>query len=533
LIPISEIAKKAGIDEKYLEHYGKYMAKIGLTIRKDLGKRKGKLILVTATNPTPAGEGKTTNSIGLSMALNALGHNAVVTLRQPSLGPVFGIKGGAAGGGKSTVEPFEQVNLMFTGDFPAVSAAGNLLSAMIDNYIHHDHQPEIDVRRTYWPRNMDMNDRALRKVIIGLGGRFDGFPREDTFVITSASEVMAILGLSKDYIDLKERLGNILIARSEQLKEMFAKDLKAEGAMAVILRDALKPNLVQTQEDTPAIIHTGPFANIAHGTSSIIGTDIALRLFDYVVIEAGFGADLGAEKFFNIVTRAGGFNVDACVLITTIRALKYHGHDKLEEGFPNLEKHMENVNNFGTPAVVALNRFPDDTDEEIDKLRKFCEKKSWKMEVSEVFARGSEGGKDLAQAVLQIIKGNPTKGTNYTYDLEDPIKTKILKVAQKIYGANDVLYTAGARGRIRSLEKRGYGNLPICIAKTQFSLSDSRSLRGKPTGFDVEVNGADVSNGAGFIVIYMGDINLMPGLPEEPSALGMDIDEDGTISGVF
>jgi formate--tetrahydrofolate ligase len=533
LIPISEVAKKAGIDEKYLEHYGTYMAKIDLNIRKNLGERKGKLILVTATNPTPAGEGKTTNSIGLSMALNALGKSAVVTLRQPSLGPVFGIKGGAAGGGKSTVEPFEQVNLMFTGDFPAVSAAGNLLSAMIDNYIHHDHQPEIDVRRTYWPRNMDMNDRALRKVIIGLGGRFDGFPREDTFVITSASEVMAILGLSKDYIDLKERLGNILIARSEQLKEMFAKDLKAEGAMAVILRDTLKPNLVQTQEETPAIIHTGPFANIAHGTSSIIGTDIALRLFDYVVIEAGFGADLGAEKFFNIVTRAGGFNVDACVLITTIRALKYHGNDKLEEGFPNLEKHMENVNNFGAPAVVALNRFPDDTDEEIDKLRKFCEKKSWKMEVSEVFARGSEGGKDLAQAVLQIINDNPTKGTNYTYDLEDPIKTKILKVAQKIYGANDVLYTTGARGRIRSLEKRGYGNLPICIAKTQFSLSDSKSLRGKPTGFDVEVNGADVSNGAGFIVIYMGDINLMPGLPEEPSALGMDIDEDGTISGVF
>ena len=533
LKPISEVAKKAGIDEKYLEHYGNYMAKIDLKIRKDLGERKGKLILVTATNPTPAGEGKTTNSIGLSMALNALGHNAVVALRQPSLGPVFGIKGGAAGGGKSTVEPFEQVNLMFTGDFPAVSAAGNLLSAMIDNYIHHDHQPEIDVRRTYWPRNLDMNDRALRKVIIGLGGRFDGFPREDTFVITSASEVMAILGLSKDYIDLKERLGNILIARSEQLKEMFARDVKAEGAMAVILRDALKPNLVQTQEETPAIIHTGPFANIAHGTSSIIGTDIALRMFDYVVIEAGFGADLGAEKFFNIVTRAGDFNVDACVVITTIRALKYHGFDNLEEGFPNLEKHMENINNFGAPAVVALNRFPDDTDEEIDQLRKFCEEKGWKMEVSEVFAKGGEGGKALAQAVFETIATNPTKGINYTYDLEDPIKTKILKVAQKIYGANDVLYTTGAKGRIRSLEKREYGTMPICIAKTQFSLSDSKSLRGRPKGFDVEVNGADVSNGAGFIVIYMGDISLMPGLPEEPSAHGMDIDSDGNISGVF
>ncbi|MFX1272834.1 MAG: formate--tetrahydrofolate ligase [Promethearchaeota archaeon] len=533
MIHISEIAKQAGIPEKYIEPYGNYMAKIDLKFRKELGDRKGKLILVTATNPTPAGEGKTTNSIGLSMALNALGHKAVVTLREPSLGPVFGVKGGAAGGGKSRVLPFEQINLMFTADFPAVSAAGNLLSAMIDNYIHHDHQPEIDVRRTYWPRNLDMNDRALRKVIVGLGGRYDGFPREDTFVITSASEVMAILGLSKDYKDLKERLGNILIARSEQLKEMFAKDVKAEGAMTVLLRDALKPNLVQTIEGTPAFIHTGPFANIAHGTSSIIATDIALRLFDYVVIEAGFGADLGAEKFFNIVSRAGKFDVDACVIITTIRALKYHGKDDLEGGFPNLEKHMENINDFGVPAVVALNRFPDDTEEEIDLLRKFCQEKGWKMEVSEVFANGSEGGKSVAEAVIQTINEHPTSGINYTYNLEDPTKTKITKVAQKIYGADDVDYTAGARGRIRSLEKRGYGNLPICIAKTQFSLSDSKSLRGRPSGFNVEVVGADVSNGAGFIVIYMGDINLMPGLPEEPAAHGMDVDEDGKITGVF
>ena len=533
MIPISEVAKKVGIDETYLEYYGKYMAKIDLKIRKDLGDRKGKLILVTATNPTPAGEGKTTNSIGLSMALNALGRKAVVAIRQPSLGPVFGIKGGAAGGGKSTVEPFERINLMFTGDFPAVSAAGNLLSAMIDNYIQHDCQPELDVRRTYWPRNVDMNDRALRKVIVGLGGRFDGFPREDNFVITSASEVMAILGLAKSYSELKERLGNILIGRSEQLKDMFAKDLKAQGAMAVILRDALKPNLVQTQEGTPAIIHTGPFANIAHGTSSIIGTDIALRLFDYVVIEAGFGADLGAEKFFNIVTRAGDFKVDACVVITTIRALKYHGNDNLEEGFPNLEKHMENITNFGVPAVVALNRFPDDTVEEIKQLREFCESKGWKMEVSEVFASGSEGGKALAQTVLETIEKNPAKKIHYTYDLKDPIKTKILKVAQNIYGADDVLYTAGAKGRISSLEKRGFGNLPICIAKTQFSLSDQRVLRGRPKGFEVEVNGADVSNGAGFIVIYMGEINLMPGLPEDPAAQGMDVDADGNISGVF
>ncbi|MFW9846027.1 MAG: formate--tetrahydrofolate ligase [Candidatus Thorarchaeota archaeon] len=533
MIHISEVAKKAGIPEEYLESYGNYMAKIDLKIRKSLGERKGKLILVTATNPTPAGEGKTTNSIGLSMAFNALGHSSVVTLREPSLGPVFGVKGGAAGGGKSRVLPFEQINLMFTGDFPAICAAHNLLSAMMDNYIHHDHQPEIDVRRTYWPRNLDMNDRALRKVIVGLGGRWDGFPREDRFVITSASEVMAILGLSKDYTDLKQRLGNILIARSEQLKEMFARDLKAEGAMTVLLRDALKPNLVQTIEGTPAIIHTGPFANIAHGTSSMIATDMALRLFDYVVIEAGFGADLGAEKFFNIACRIGEFNVDACVVITTIRALKYHGQDDLERGFPNLEKHMENIHSFGVPAVVALNRFPDDTEEEIELLRKFCKERGWKMEVSEVFAKGSEGGKAVVEALVHTIKENPTTGINYTYELEDPIKTKILKVAQTIYGADDVDYTAGARGRIRSLTKRGYGNLPICIAKTQFSLSDSKSLRGRPTGFNVEVVGADVSSGAGFVVIYMGDISLMPGLPEEPAAFGMDVDEEGNISGVF
>lgn len=533
MIEIAKIAEKAGISQEFLEQYGKYIAKINLDIRKTLGARKGKLILVTATNPTPAGEGKTTNSIGLSMALNSLGHNAVVALRQPSLGPVFGVKGGAAGGGKSRVEPFEQINLMFTSDFPAVSAAGNLLSAMIDNYIHHDHQPEIDVRRTYWPRNVDMNDRALRKVIVGLGGRFDGFPREDSFVITSASEVMAILGLSTSYSDLKQRLGNILIARSEQLKEMYARDLRAEGAMAVLLRDALKPNLVQTSEGTPALIHTGPFANIAHGTSSIIATDIALRFFDYVVIEAGFGADLGAEKFFNIVTRQGNFNVDGCVVITTIRALKFHGNDDLEKGFPNLEKHMENIHNFGSPAIVALNRFPDDTDEEIETLRKYCEEKGWKMEVSEVFTKGGQGGKDVAKSLLQEMKDNPTKGVNYTYDLNDPIKTKIKKVAQQIYGATDVEYTTGARGRIRSLEKREYGNLPVCIAKTQFSLSDQSGLKGRPTGFNVEVQGADVSNGAGFIVIYMGDIRLMPGLPEEPAAFGMDVDDDGNISGVF
>lgn len=533
MIPIIDVAKKAGIDEKYLETYGPYMAKIGLQLRKSLGKRRGKLILVTATNPTPAGEGKTTNSIGLSMALNAMGHNSVVTLRQPSLGPVFGIKGGAAGGGKSRVEPFEQINLLFTGDFPAVSAAHNLLSAMIDNYIHHDHQPEIDLRRVYWNRNLDMNDRALRKVIVGLGGRWSGFPREDSFVITSASEVMSILGLAMDYTDLKRRLGNILIARSEQLEEMYARDLRAEGAMAVILRDALKPNLVQTSEGTPAIIHTGPFANIAHGTSSLIATDLALRLFDYVVIEAGFGADLGAEKFFNIVSRFGDLKVDGVVIITTIRALKHHGNGTLEEGIPNLEAHVENINGFGVPAIVVLNRFPGDTNEEIAFVRGFCMERDWRMEVSEVFAKGSEGGEDMAQAIVETIDQNPVKKINYTYELKDSIQTKIEKVAQNIYGAEGVDYTTDARGTIRSLERRGYGELPICIAKTQFSLSDVRGLRARPSGFNVEVQGAGVSAGAGFVVIYMGDISLMPGLPENPAAQDMDVDEDGNISGVF
>ncbi|MFW9909194.1 MAG: formate--tetrahydrofolate ligase [Candidatus Thorarchaeota archaeon] len=532
MIHIRDVAKKAGISEEYLEFYGPYMAKMDLKMRKTLGKRKGKLILVTATTPTPAGEGKTTNSIGLSMALNALGHSAVVAIRQPSLGPVFGVKGGAAGGGKSTVEPFENINLLFTGDFPAITSAHNLLSAMIDNHIHHDLDPEIDVRRVYWPRAVDMNDRALRKVIVGLGGRFDGFPREDTFVITAASEIMAIVGLANDYEDLKQRLGSILVARTMRMKELFARDLKAEGAMTVLLRDALKPNLVQTSEETPAIIHTGPFANIAHGTSSIIGTDIALRLFDYVVVEAGFGADLGAEKFFNIVARAGKFNVDAAVVITTIRALKYHGYDDLEQGFSNLDAHMDNIEKFGVPAVIALNRFPDDTEEEIATLRKYCKSRGWRMEVSEVFAKGSEGGKLLASVVIDAIENRKSK-LKYTYELEDDLKTKIEKVACNIYGSRGVEYQAGASGVLKSLEKRGYGNLPICIAKTQFSLSDNKGLRGHPREDVAEVMGADVSSGAGFVVVYMGEINLMPGLPEEPSAHGMNLDADGNISGVF
>ncbi|MHA1926942.1 MAG: formate--tetrahydrofolate ligase [Candidatus Thorarchaeota archaeon] len=532
MIPITEVAKNAGIPDEYLEPYGKYMAKIDLSIKKTLGDHKGKLILVTATNPTAAGEGKTTNSIGLSMALNALGHKTVVTLREPSLGPVFGVKGGAAGGGKSQVVPFERINLLFTSDFPAVAAAHNLLSAMIDNHMHQDNELKIDARRIYWPRTVDMNDRALREIIVGLGGRKDGFPREDSFVITAASEIMAILAIAKDYADLKKHLGNILIGRDMRLKEVFARDLKANGAMAVLLRDALKPNLVQTVEGTPAIIHAGPFANIAHGTSSIVATDLALRMFDYVVIEAGFGADLGAEKFFNIVTRVGKCNVDAVVLVTTIRALKQHGKGDLEKGIPNLEKHRENIANFGVPAIIALNRFPDDTDEEINFLTNLCEKRGWKFELSEVFAKGSEGGKALATAVVETIE-NETSEIKYTYELTDSLKEKIEKVATKVYGADGVDYTSQARGKIRSLQKRGYGYMPICVAKTQFSLSDNRRLVGRPSGFEVEVQGADVSAGAGFVIVYMGDVSLMPGLPDIPAAVNMDVDEDGNITGIF
>jgi len=531
MIPIFDVAERAGIPADFLEPYGKYMAKIDLRLRETLGERKGHLILVTATNPTRAGEGKTTNSIGLSMALNKMGHNAVVTLREPSLGPVFGVKGGAAGGGRSQVLPSERINLIFTADFPAVSAAHNLLSAMIDNHIHHGNELGIDLRRVYWPRTIDMNDRALRNIVVGLGGRKNGFPREDSFVITAASEIMAILALATDYSDLTERLGRILVARNFDKKEVFARDLKAEGAMSVILRDALKPNLVQTSEGTPAFIHAGPFANIAHGTNSIVATDLALRLFDYVVVEAGFGADLGAEKFINIVTRAGNFDVDAVVVVTSIRALKLHGDGNLAAGIPNLEKHMENVEAWGLPAVIALNRFPDDTDEEISLLKAICEERGWRMEVSEVFAKGSEGGMALASAVIEAIeRGSSLK---HTYQPEDSITAKIEKVATQVYGADGVTYGDGVKPQIRSLEKRGYGKFPICVAKTQYSLSDNPKLLGRPTGFNVFVRDVDVNTGAGFIIVYMGDVNLMPGLPREPAAVGMSIDDEGNISGVF
>ncbi len=531
MIPILEVAKEAGISADLLEPYGKYMAKIDLNIRRTIGQRRGKLILVTATTPTPAGEGKTTNAIGLSMALNRMGLKAVVTLREPSLGPVFGVKGGAAGGGKSQVLPSERINLFFTGDFPAVSAAHNLLSAMIDNHIHHGNQLGLDVRRITWPRTVDMNDRALRNIVIGLGGKVNGYPREERFVITAASEIMAILALAKDYEDLRTRLGRIVVGWGEKQKVFTASDLRADGAMSVLLRDALMPNLVQTSEGTPAIIHTGPFANIAHGTNSIVAIDIALRLFDYVVVESGFGADLGAEKFIDIVSRVGDLNIDAVVLVTSIRALKDHGDGDLSKGMSNLDKHVENIQYFGLPFVIALNRFPQDTADEISLLKRHCEEQGWRMEISEVYAKGGEGGLALASAVIEAAS-QPSRLTR-VYELGDDLKTKIMRVATKVYGASGVIYSEDAETQLKSLEKKGFGQLPICVAKTQFSLSDNPKAKGWPTGFHVNVREVDVNAGAGFVVVLMGDIMLMPGLPKEPAAFGMSLDSKGDIIGVF
>lgn len=530
MLPITEIAKKAGIDEQYLEPYGKYMAKIDLKIFKALPERKGKLILVTAITPTPYGEGKTTTSIGLSQALNLMGKKSIVTLREPSLGPVFGIKGGATGGGKSMVHPSDQINLHFTGDIHAVTTAHNLLSAMLDNHIHHGNTLNIDVRRIYWPRAMDMNERALRSIVVGLGGINGGVPRQDKFVITAASEIMAILGLARNYRDLKERLGRIIVARTRDRKYVTAEDLKASGAMSVVLRDALKPNLVQTTEETPAIIHAGPFANIAHGTNSIIATDLALRLSDYVVVETGFGSDLGAEKFLNVVSRIGEFNVNAVVLVATVRALEHHGNGDLEAGLPNLEKHIENIQKFGLPVVVAINKFDTDTDEKLQKIMDFCKEKGVYVAISEAFAKGGEGTVELAKEVIKAVDEGKTQ--RYIYDLDDPLKVKIEKVAKEIYGADGVKYTPDGEKAIKRLEKDGFGKLPIIIAKTHLSLSDNKKILGRPTGFTVTVRDAVINAGAGFVVVLMGEIMTMPGLPKVPAAERMYIDDDGNIYGV-
>ncbi len=543
LLHISEIAQKAGIDEDFIDYYGKFKAKIDLSVLKDKSQR-AKLILVTAITPTPAGEGKSTTTIGLGQALNKLGKLSIVALREPSLGPCFGVKGGATGGGYAQVVPMEDINLHFTGDIHAVGAAHNLLAAMIDNHIKHGNELGIDPTKVYWNRSLDINDRALRKIIVGLGGHINGMPRESSFMITVASEVMAILCLSENISDLKARLGKIIVGRTYTGEIVTAKDLNAHGAMAALLKEALKPNLVQTLENTPAIIHGGPFANIAHGCNSILATKIALSHCDYVVTEAGFGADLGAEKFFNIKCRIAGFTPDCVVIVATARALKMHGgvhkselkYENLEalaKGLENLEKHIENIERFKLPVVVAINRFHNDTEAELSMIKNFCDKKAIAFSLSEVWEKGGEGGLDLAQKVMDLANEHKRSDFRFLYDLDEPLSTKIEKIATEIYGADSVVYSKDALKKIDTINSEGFGNLPICMAKTQNSISDDPTLLGRPKGFRLHVRDLAVSAGAGFIVVYTGDIMTMPGLPKKPVAVDIDIDDDGKISGLF
>ena len=542
--PIEEIAQKLGLDPESLEKFGKYKAKISPDGLLPKNQKKGKLIMATAMSPTPAGEGKTTTSIGLADAMNRLGIKTTVALREPSLGPVFGMKGGATGGGYAQVVPSEEINLHFTGDIHAITAAHNLLAAMVDNRLHFDGSCGLlDCRRVTWKRVMDMDDRVLREIVVGIGGPLRGIARETGFDITAASEIMAIFCLSEGMADLKERLGNILIGYSDDRQPVFARSLKAQGAMAALLKDALKPNLVQTLEGTPAVIHGGPFANIAHGTNSILATRLALGLSDFVITESGFGSELGAEKFFDIVVRTGHVPPpDACVLVATIRALKFHGGVKLEDvneenleavekGFENLEKHMENMRTFGIPFVVAINRFPSDTPAEIEKTKKLCQENRARVALSEVYARGGEGGEELANEILKAIdEDNNT--FQFLYELDVPLIDKIEAVAKKIYGASNVAMEGKIRRKIRRIEKRGFGNLPVCIAKTQYSLSDDDEALGRPRDFTLIVTDASLSAGAGFVVIYCGDIMTMPGLPKIPSAEKIDVTEDEKITGL-
>jgi formate--tetrahydrofolate ligase len=542
--PIAEIAEEAGILDSELEPYGRYMAKISLDAMKRLEDRPdGKLILVTAINPTPAGEGKTTLNIGLSMALNRLGKRTFTTLREPSLGPVFGIKGGAAGGGYSQVLPMEQINLHFTGDIHAITSAHNLLSALLDNHIHRGNELNIDPRRIVWKRVVDLNDRALRNVNIGLGGPLHGVPRETGFDITVASEIMAILCLSKDICDLKRRLDRIIVAYTFDVQPIRCKDLEATDALAILLRDALNPNLVQTVEGTPALIHGGPFANIAHGCNSILSTKMALKLGDYVVTEAGFGADLGAEKFFDIKCRKANLQPDAAVIVATCRALKYHGgveKDRLNEenlvavkkGFANLEKHVENVRKFGVPCVVAVNVFATDTREELDLIHRLCHEIGIEVVLAEVWAKGGEGGLDLAQKVIDLIESNH-KDFRYLYDSHRSIREKIVTIAREIYGADGVKFSKQCENHIKELEELGLDKYPICMAKTPMSLSDDPRLKGRPDGFKINVQKIRAKAGAGFLIVYTGNVLTMPGLPKVPAAVKMTIDEDGTIEGLF
>jgi formate--tetrahydrofolate ligase len=541
--PIQEVAQKLGIEEEDLDMYGYYMAKI--SPEKYLDKeRGGKLIMVTAMTPTPAGEGKTTTSIGLTDAFNLLGKKAVTALREPSLGPVFGMKGGATGGGHAQVMPRDEINLHFTGDIHAVTAAHNLLAAMVDNRLHFEGVCGLlDCRRVTWKRVMDMDDRVLREVVVGIGGPLRGIARETGFDITAASEIMAILCLSQNLKDLKGMIGNILVGYSPEKKPVFVRELKAEGAMAALLKEAMKPNIVQTLEHSPVFIHGGPFANIAHGTNSIVATRLALSLADMVVTESGFGSDLGAEKFFDIVVRTGHIPPpDACVLVATIRALKLHGGVKLkdvgkedvkavERGISNLRKHVENIRLFGVPFVVALNRFPDDTEKEIEKVFTLCQKEKVRVALSEVFAKGGKGGLGMAEEVLKALKEDNGQ-FEFLYPLNMPLLEKIETVAQKIYGAASVAMEGKIRRRILRLEEQGFGHLPVCIAKTQYSLSDDDEALGRPKDFALIVTDASVSSGAGFVVVYCGDIMTMPGLPKSPAAERIDISDEGEIIGL-
>ena len=545
MLPITEVARSVGIEENELEMYGRYKAKItDAFIERNKDKPDGKLVLVTAINPTPAGEGKTTTSVGLAQALAKLGKKAVLALREPSLGPVFGIKGGAAGGGYSQVVPMEDINLHFTGDFHAITSANNLLCAVIDNHIHQGNALGIDPRRVLLQRVMDMNDRALRNIVVGLGKKADGMPREDHFSITVASEVMAILCLADSIKDLKERLGNILVGYTFDNKPVYCRQLSVNGAMAALLKDAIKPNLVQTLENTPALVHGGPFANIAHGCNSVRATRLALKLADYCVTEAGFGADLGAEKFIDIKCRVSGLRPSAVVIVATVRALKYNGGvpktelkaenvDAVRAGICNLEKHIENMSAFGLPVVVALNRFADDTDNEIAVVEKLCRKKNVELALSCVFAKGSEGGLDLARKVIAACEKESSLEFTYTDDMT--IEEKISAVAGKIYGADGVDITPAAKKAIAEIKAldESYARLPICIAKTQYSLSDDPAKLGRPTGFRLSVRDVRLSAGAGFIVVLTGDIMTMPGLSKQPAAYSIDVDDDGNITGLF
>lgn len=544
MIPILEVGKTLGLTENDLDLYGKYKAKISLDVlanRKDKGD--GKLILVTAINPTPAGEGKSTVTIGLGQALCSIGQNAVIALREPSLGPVFGVKGGAAGGGYAQVVPMEDINLHFTGDMHAITTTNNLLSAAIDNHIHQGNELRIDSRRIIFKRVLDMNDRALRDIVVGMGGKPNGFLREDGFTITVASEIMAILCLSNNLMDLKERFGKILVAYDLDGNPIYCKDLKVQGAMAMLMKDAIKPNLVQTLDNTPAIIHGGPFANIAHGCNSILATKMALKLGDYAITEAGFGADLGAEKFFDIKCRYGGLKPNCVVIVSTIRALKHHGGVKKDElnipnvealsrGVVNLEKQIENIQKFNVPVVVAINKFISDSDEEVKFIEEFCKAKGVEVSLTEVWEKGAEGGKDLANKVISTIENKESK-FQVLYNEELDIKEKIKVIAREIYGADDVEFTASAKKQISEIEKLGLYKVPICVAKTQNSLSDNPALLGRPTGFNISVKEVKLSNGAGFIVALTGTIMTMPGLPKVPAANKIDIHEDGTIEGLF